>query len=66
MSNLIEVYREWQSNPKFRETFKKNPELALQEAGLIISAEDLAKIRSVLLLKNGKSDNEELDDRISK
>ena len=32
MTNLQEIFSEWQSNLKFREDFKKNPEQALKEA----------------------------------
>lgn len=63
MSNLQEIYSEWQSNPKFREDFKKDPELALKEAGFDLSPEDFAKIRKAL---SNKSKDEKLDDRISK
>jgi hypothetical protein len=64
MTNLTEIYSEWQSNLKFREDFKKNPEQALKDAGLEVSPEDLIKIKA--MLKLDKSKNEKLDDRISK
>ena len=64
MTNLQEIYSEWQNNLTFREHFKKNPEQALKEAGFEVSAEDLAKIKAMLNLD--KSKNEKLDDRISK
>lgn len=64
MTNLIEIFSEWQSNLKFRENFKINPEQALKEAGFEVSPEDLVKIKA--MLKFDKSKNEELDDRISK
>lgn len=62
--NLQEVLNEWQTNLAFREAFKKNPELALKEAGFEVSPADLEKIHA--LLKLDKSKNEKLDDRISK
>lgn len=64
MTNLQEIYNEWQNNLKFREEFKKNPEQALKEAGFEVSPEDLQKIQA--MLKIDKSKNEKLDDRISK
>lgn len=64
MTNLQEIYNEWQNNLTFRENFKKNPELALQEAGFTVSPNDLTKIKAILKLD--KSKNEKLDDRISK
>lgn len=64
MTNLVEIYSEWQSNMKFREDFKKNPEFALKEAGFEVSADDLDKIKA--MLKFDKAKNEKLDDRISK
>jgi hypothetical protein len=64
MTNLIEIFSEWQSNLKFREEFKKNPEQALKNAGFEVSPGDLSKIQA--MLKFDKSKNEKLDDRISK
>lgn len=64
MTNLLEVYTEWQNNLKFREQFKQNPEQALKEAGFTLSQEDLEKIKAMLKLDKNK--NEKLDDRISK
>lgn len=64
MTDLLEVYSEWQSNLAFREKFKKDPEQALKEAGFELSPENLEKIRAMLKLDNSK--NEKLDDRISK
>jgi len=64
MTNLIEIFSEWQSNLKFREEFKKDPEQALKDAGFEVSPEDLAKIKA--MLKLDKTKNEKLDDRISK
>lgn len=66
MTNLQEVLSEWQSNVKFREEFKKNPVQALKNAGFEVSPEDLAKIESMLKLKQSKGKNEELDKRESK
>lgn len=65
MTNLQEIYDEWQNNLQFRESFKKNPEQALKEAGFEVSPEDLEKIQAAFS-KLGKSKNEKLDDRISK
>jgi hypothetical protein len=64
MTNLIEIFSEWQSNLKFREDFKKNPEQALKDAGFEVTPDDLAKIQA--MLKLDKSKNEKGDDRISK
>lgn len=66
MTDLQEVYNEWQNNHQFRETFKKNPIEALEEAGFKLSPEDLEKILSWSKEKNDGSENEELDKRISK
>ncbi len=64
MSDLKDIFSEWQSNLEFRENFKKNPEDALKKAGFDLSEEDLLKIKALLTLN--KSDNEKLDERISK
>lgn len=64
MTNLQEIYDEWQNNLKFRDTFKKNPEQALKDAGFEVSEEDLKKIKA--LLHWDKTKDEKLDDRISK
>lgn len=64
MTDLKDIFYEWQHNLKFRETFKKNPELALREAGFEVSTEDLIKIRAKLLLDKSKDDK--LDERQSK
>lgn len=64
MSDLKDIFSEWQSNLEFRENFKKNPEDALKKAGFDLSEEDLSKIKALLTLN--KSDNEKLDERISK
>lgn len=64
MTTLEEVYSEWQNNLKFREALKKNPEQALKEAGFELSVQDFEKILRVINLD--KSNDEELDDRISK
>jgi hypothetical protein len=61
---LADILREWQSNLSFREAFKKDPELALKEAGFTVSTEDLAKVQA--MLKFDQNNNERLDDRISK
>lgn len=63
-TNLQQILAEWQSNLAFRESFRKNPEHALNEAGFDVSPDDLAKIKAMLTLD--KSKNEKLDDRISK
>lgn len=60
MTNLEEVYSEWQNNPKFREAFKKNPEMALETWGYKLSQQDLARMLKF------KKDNEELDKRVNK
>lgn len=66
MSSLIDILNEWQTNLKFREEFKKDPEQALNEAGFTLSPKDLKKIKSVLKFKEEKTKNEKLDDRINK
>jgi hypothetical protein len=60
MTNLKEVLNRWQSNLKFREDFKKNPEEALRLAGFDVTDDDLAKIKSTV------QKSEELDKRINK
>lgn len=60
MNTLEDVITEWQGNLQFKETFKKNPQQALADAGLTLSDDDLKKIK-VMLLNDGK-----LDDRINK
>ena len=64
MTNLQEIYSEWQNNPEFRKELKKNPTQALKSAGFEVTPEDFAKIEA--MLKFDKSKNEKLDDRISK
>lgn len=64
MTNLESIFKEWQNNLQFREEFKKDPELALKNAGFEVSSEDLAKIKAMLTWD--KSKDEKLDDRISK
>jgi hypothetical protein len=64
MSTLQDVLVEWQNNASFRESFKKNPELALRKAGLKLNEEDLEKIKAVLSLD--QFGNEKLDERINK
>jgi len=64
MTNLQEIYIEWANNLKFREEFKKNPEQALKNAGFEVSTADFQKIKAIFKLDN--SQNEKLDDRISK
>jgi len=61
MSTLQDVITEWQNNLQFRKDFKKNPHHALTEANLVLSAEDLEKVKVIL-----SSDNGTLDDRINK
>lgn len=64
MTNLQEIFMEWQSNLQFREEFKKDPEMALKHAGFEVTERDLVKIRA--MFKLDKSKDEKLDDRISK
>lgn len=66
MSSLQDVYDRWLNNVEFRNEFKKNPEIALREAGLELSATDLSKIKSLLDRKENSLENDELDGRISK
>ena len=61
MTNLLEIYTEWQNNLQFREEFKKNPEQALKNAGFEVSPEDFEKIQTIL-----KITNEELEKRENK
>jgi len=61
MISLEEIYYEWQNNPNFRKEFKKNPELALKNAGYEVDAADLEIIKTTFNLSD-----EELDKRISK
>jgi len=64
MTDLKEIYTEWQNNPAFRKQFNNDPVQALNEAGFDVSPEDLVKIKS--MLKLDKSGNGKLDDRITK
>lgn len=64
MTDLTDVLSEWQNNLQFRERFKANPELALREAGLTLNPGDLEKVRAMLAFDG--SNNDKLDDRISK
>jgi CRISPR/Cas system-associated endoribonuclease Cas2 len=60
MNKLEDVYMLWLQNLQFRTEFKKNPEKALKDAKLELGQEDLEKIKTFV------SQNEKLDDRISK
>lgn len=60
MNKLEDVYTEWLQNLQFRTEFKTNPEKALKDANLELSQEDIEKIKALV------SQNEKLDDRISK
>jgi hypothetical protein len=62
IASLEEILTEFQNNLIFRETFKKNPELALKEAGFEVHPDDLAKIQAKL----DKTKNTKLDDRTTK
>lgn len=64
MTNLLEIFSEWQNNLEFREELKANPEQALKKAGFEVSSDDLLKIQAMLGFD--KSKNEKLDERISK
>lgn len=66
MTDLQEIFNEWQNNLQFREEFKKNPIQACKNAGFEISNADLDKINSILKLKDDKNKDEELDKRINK
>ncbi|HLB57999.1 MAG TPA: hypothetical protein VJL60_04210 [Gammaproteobacteria bacterium] len=66
MSQLKDVYTEWQNNPIFRAEFKKNPQKALKEAGLTLNKTDFKKIHALLDRKGNQSPDEKLDDRITK
>jgi hypothetical protein len=67
MSQLKDVYDEWQNNPVFRARFTKDPEKALKEAGLKLSPDDLKKIKMTLNRKDNKgSSDEKLGERITK
>jgi hypothetical protein len=64
MTDLQQVYSEWQNNPDFKKELQTNPRKALEEKGFVVSEEDFKKIEA--MLKFDKSKNEKLDDRISK
>lgn len=51
MTTLHDVLTEWQNNLEFREQFKKNPIAALKTAGFTLQPDDLAKVQSLLKLK---------------
>lgn len=59
MDTLKDVYTKWQNDPIFRAEFKKNPLLALQNAHLELSENDLKKAKTLFA-------GEELDKKISK
>jgi hypothetical protein len=61
MSSLEDVLSVWQNNYEFKQQFKKNPEKALADAGLVLEPKDLEKIKNLLKIKD-----EELDKRINK
>jgi hypothetical protein len=60
MSSLEDVLTVWQNNYEFKQQFKKNPEKALADAGLVLEPKDLEKIKKLL------TKDEELDKRINK
>ncbi len=65
-NSLDDVYNEWQNNATFRTEFKSNPEQALKNAGMSLTAPDLEKIQSMLKLKTQKHQDESLDKKINK
>ena len=60
MSSLEDVLAHWQTDYDFKQQFKKDPEKALADAGLVLDAKDLEKIKKLI------SKDEELDKRINK
>jgi hypothetical protein len=60
MSSLEDVFTHWQIDFEFKQQFKKNPEQALADAGLVLEPKDLEKIKKLI------SKDEELDKRINK
>jgi hypothetical protein len=64
MTDLQEIYSEWQNNEEFKKALKTDPHAALKKWKFEVSEEDYKKIEA--MLKFDKSKNEKLDDRISK
>lgn len=60
MSNLAEVYSEWQNNSEFRTAFKKDAKAALKQWGFELNDNDLNNILKL------KKDNDQLDERVNK
>jgi hypothetical protein len=60
MSSLEDVLTVWQNDFEFKQQFKKNPQKALADAGLVLDAKDLEKIKKLI------NKDEELDKRINK
>jgi hypothetical protein len=60
MSSLEDVLSHWQNDYEFKQQFRKDPEKALADAGLVLDAKDLEKIKKLI------SKDEELDKRINK
>jgi hypothetical protein len=54
-TTLQEIFTEWQNNLTFRKDFKKNPELALKNAGFEVSQEDMQKIQSLVKIKESEA-----------
>lgn len=48
MNKLEEVLNEYQNNPIFQKEFKEDPFKALEDAGFVLSQEDLQKIGTLL------------------
>ncbi|MEO8402169.1 MAG: hypothetical protein ABI597_10310 [Gammaproteobacteria bacterium] len=60
MSNLHDVFDRWANDSDFKLNFKKNPQQALELAGIELSPEDLHKVLATI------SKQEELEKKINK
>lgn len=66
MDQLEDILNEWQTNPRFRTHFKKNPEAALEKAGFKLSSSDLKKVKAALDQQSKNFPDERLRKRITK
>ncbi|EKD54914.1 MAG: hypothetical protein ACD_60C00034G0004 [uncultured bacterium] len=48
MSTLDDVFEKWTTDADFRKEFKKNPQKALEKAGIRLNTDDLQKVLTAI------------------
>lgn len=62
MSNLEQVMDRWMNDTSFREAMRRDPQGAVQDAGMALSPEDKAALQDI----DWKQPDEQLQQRVSK